>query len=421
MAALADEERVVAATRLGWAIAEVRGRLRRGPPEHDQPVRPEHALPLGDERSWREQTIETEVVAAALASALAVDFPLEELSGQRGNGTAAAHLRGLASQLEHDREHAPVHVGTRWDDLCEFLYDWDAKIQDTFAGDSFAAASGYQLGRGLAEVYWALDPKARDDDPRSWAFLLGDSRIEQLSRLLTSLTDYFNGNAAAAVTSSLGAWERAVADPDVPSLPDIEVTLHDQLRVWHDLLFLGQQPTDRVDATDLIAKARRAWPVVRAFLPRDRDCARRIHRRRCCFGVFVAGNYTTVLAPILTALGAFGVTSAGALARAKSEATSLLAQLRQAMVQKRSMKRSRCHPPASTSPRTPIVGADAKHAASCASCAPHLGNGPTSQSVFPRVHKSPAEKQMDANANRRRMITGVVLRLPGARIAPARN
>src|SRR5690348_10891393 len=93
-----DSSRVLCALRLGWAIAEVRGRLKQGPPakaaEGATMSRDDHVLPLGRERSWLEQTIETESVAGALAETLCLDVTLDQLTG---GGEAATRA---SAQLE---------------------------------------------------------------------------------------------------------------------------------------------------------------------------------------------------------------------------------------------------------------------------------------------------------------------------------
>src|SRR6266540_3205994 len=73
-----ETDQVVEALRFGWAFAEVRGRMRMGDPQHLTGARPDHALPLGDERSWLEQTIETEKVVQTLAEHLGLDFQRAE-------------------------------------------------------------------------------------------------------------------------------------------------------------------------------------------------------------------------------------------------------------------------------------------------------------------------------------------------------
>ena len=49
-----------------------------------------------------------------------------------------------------------------WEDLAELLYHFDAHIQDRPRRSRRPKPAAYQLGRGLAETYWALDPTAAD-------------------------------------------------------------------------------------------------------------------------------------------------------------------------------------------------------------------------------------------------------------------
>jgi hypothetical protein len=179
-AVAADADDVLVALRLGWAVAELRGRLRPGDkliaiePLSTQ-LRDQHALPLGGERKELEQLIEAETVLAALAARLTLDFACSELTGQgsAGGQLASVRLVELAKALSRagagDRDAA-------WDTMAEFLWAWDARIQDELAGRSFATASAYQLGRGMAEIAW-LDPcKTAPDEATSWTFVLGGRR-----------------------------------------------------------------------------------------------------------------------------------------------------------------------------------------------------------------------------------------------------
>ena len=69
----------------------------------------------------------------------------------------------------------PLNRPETWELLADCLYHWDAHIQDTLAAESETQSSAYQLGRGLAEAYWAY-PGAADGEPGSWSVLLGEQR-----------------------------------------------------------------------------------------------------------------------------------------------------------------------------------------------------------------------------------------------------
>ena len=175
--------------------------MRTGPPQHPTGLRAEHALPLADERTWGEQTIETKVVVSTLAT-------------KRGLAALKDDLDRLADGLRDAHESGDDHaVRVRWNEACEFLYKWDAATQDTLAASSFTVASAYQLGRGLAEIYWALDPSVSPaDDPRSARFLLGADRLQAFGRLLPRLTAYFSPATTPAIQASLMAWAQVASN-----------------------------------------------------------------------------------------------------------------------------------------------------------------------------------------------------------------
>ena len=73
-----DSDRVQAAIRLGWAVAEVRGRNRPGGPSGavlNLPVQVDDPLPLRVQRTRTELRIEAQGVLSYLAARLEVDGP----------------------------------------------------------------------------------------------------------------------------------------------------------------------------------------------------------------------------------------------------------------------------------------------------------------------------------------------------------
>ena len=61
---------------------------------------------------------------------------------------------------------AAVHRA--WPDLAELIWKFDAHIQNRLTASSETQAWGYQLGRGLAETYWALDHWQSDGSHGDW-------------------------------------------------------------------------------------------------------------------------------------------------------------------------------------------------------------------------------------------------------------
>jgi hypothetical protein len=160
----ADRDLVVTALRLGWTLAEVRGRNRLYPPPIDTSSFPrgDHALPLRYERSAPEQNIEAQVVVSYLAKRLEVDNPL---------GQPTSYPTALAQTLQALADARPKggkDADDAWDNLAELIYHWDADIQDRLSAVSDSQNMGYQLGRGLSESYWALDGATAS----SWKVLL---------------------------------------------------------------------------------------------------------------------------------------------------------------------------------------------------------------------------------------------------------
>ena len=82
-------------------------------------------------------------------------------------------------------------------------------------------AAAYQLGRGLAEVYWALDPAATCDPPAPdcWVFLLGASRCKELARLAGRLSGYFNPYCCPALAGTLRLWQSVAGDRSGEAAP----------------------------------------------------------------------------------------------------------------------------------------------------------------------------------------------------------
>jgi hypothetical protein len=297
-----DAYDVLSALRLGWSVAEMRGRNRPdGPPGEvvGMPDHVDHPLPLRIERGKTELRIEIQSVVAELAQQLRVDDAPDGTSYSAALGEKTkllAHVRahqaadalrqaldlrgqqqpeqalqaltnGLAAQqavvarrrqalaaaqfarapetairteqaccageeaglaaLEHvidtfaeGQQGAIAHCLDEfaaaacqpWADLAELMWQFDAHVQDRLAALSESQAIGYQLGRGLADTYWALNP-GQEDGSASWSFLLGERRCGELSRLTGRLAVYMGEYTAPAIAGSLEVWKAVVSTP----------------------------------------------------------------------------------------------------------------------------------------------------------------------------------------------------------------
>jgi hypothetical protein len=367
VAAPEDAEDVLCALRLGWFLAEVRGRNRPGGqlgaglPQND-----DHALPLRIERSPTELRIEAQKVVAQLAAHLnvdtdshgagfgaaidakarlldpvrapkasaalqralgqlrmaqagrsyrgasgpptpqqalqtltaAVDSQQQIVAAAQDQAAAAGEQRGLDALRDAvvalpavtggDTVAARARVelirgslqglvaaaSAAWDDLAELLWKFDAHIQDQLSATSEAQACGYQLGRGLAETYWALDPEAPDDPDeaaagcRGWDFLLGPDRCTELSRLAGRLGAYMPEYTAPAITGSIEIWRYLAGLPAWRGDGQVaNDALYQQIRRWYELIVLGQDPTTLVKPNGLISSYQTFGRAIRLFWP----------------------------------------------------------------------------------------------------------------------------------------------------------
>src|SRR6266702_963045 len=104
-----EQNRAQDLMRLGWAIAELRGRVYFRPVDPGcmagkAVARADHSLPLSAERSPKELLIETSEVVQALAKQTSLEFDGSHRKDSSGNApaapcTAAARVAELASQV----------------------------------------------------------------------------------------------------------------------------------------------------------------------------------------------------------------------------------------------------------------------------------------------------------------------------------
>jgi hypothetical protein len=354
----ADLERLRAALNLGWSMAELRGRLRYG---HVQPPgtvdyqfpRAVHALPIGGEHSLVEQQIATRVAVGLLAQPFGLDEP------PPGRKEAASEtIRTLAIDLEKkldaaeadgrpparlDTYPADSDVGKAWEQVADAIYYWDEQIQDGL-GVSAELLAAYQLGRGLSETFWALNPDApapaekpslqstdSPPDPASWEFLLGPRRLQMLGACLALIEGALAPLSSPAVKGPLGRWCQLVADQQVRSRShDAQLALRSQLQNWRDVLLGARNPTSFAKHPGFRQALRQALRVMQT-LPLETALAGVGIALLAIAGYFLGADTSNKgLAVFASILGFFGVTGAGLLARAKAQAAVLSGHLREA-------------------------------------------------------------------------------------------
>ncbi len=340
-----------AALRIGWTLAEVRGRLDPAADQSPDPDPPPPALLLdaANERSAVERQVEAVKVLATLSQGGTVDMKLGvltfDLSWANKDAavtglTASQMLRYLASRLIWSRTGkdlsgtlgaaSPIDAGTTdktadwWGRLALFLWAWDEAIQDQFATQTFGTASSYELGRGLAESYWALAPSSPAGGPSSWAFLLGVNRVGALTDLCRRLGPVIGTVTAGAVEKTIGSWGEVAKYPG--AYVDPQEKLRQQMLVWRDLLVTGRDPLTMVDSKDLEKVARRPWPLVRAF---GWEIALSV------VGAVLIGlgaaYFSKFSATFLSVLGAIGITASAVVGWAKNNVQKVAQSVRAAL------------------------------------------------------------------------------------------
>ncbi len=336
-----DVATVRAAFRLGWAIAELRGRYRLGrgniglQPGHG---RTDFALPLAPERSEVEQKHETEAVIAQLVSdqTLKVVSKAHEVwtntPGTDDDTTSASAVALLGEkidkQLKSSRRRPPPRPTevAAWTPFAHFMYKWDEWLQDRLVGRPMQAAA-YQLGRGLSETYWALDPATEDQtDWRSWSFLLGEERRALLKRQLGRLTAYVDPLTPPAIIGSLDAWGEVATDAKWRS-QDVLGDLYQQTLLWRDLVRGERDPKSLVDERQAFTQAGLMWPIVKAV--GIQTIVSLVFLAALVLGIIaLAKGKHGSLSTIATVFGSLGVTSTTLYTRAKVTTQRLGDQLR---------------------------------------------------------------------------------------------
>jgi hypothetical protein len=322
-----DAPEVVCALRLGWYIAEVRGRNRPGgpqPPGNALPPCGSYSLPLRIERTAAEQQAEALTVLRKLSCDLQVDTVT--VNDQEQSSAAVIEQQALALAAAEPQSSAATAA---WTALSASIYDLDAHAQDTLAAQSEMRAAAYQLGRGLAESYWALDPDAACAPlmPWCWAFLLGEHRCEELARLVGRLSGYYNPYCAPAVAGTLRLWQSVASDQEWRK--GAQDHLYGQLRRWYELLVLGQDPSTLIPPYALLKDWRAALQALRALWIQIVTAAVSIGLVIALITLVLSGSANASLKAIFGVVGVVGLSAASVAAGLKTTAQGLLSRLRQ--------------------------------------------------------------------------------------------
>jgi hypothetical protein len=335
MALPLDTTIVLKAFRLGWYLAEVRGRNRPNAPEQDDPGVPggdHHPLPLRIERTPIERRIEAQGVLAELATEFRVDD--DGLGGSYGKRVDQDAYR--LAQARKSAKTAPADLVQLWETLAEVLWDFDAHIQDVLTAASEMQACAYQLGRGLAETYWALDP-FETGRAHGWTFLLGDRRCAELSRLVGRLSAYLNTYTGSAIVGSIEIWKVFARDAVFDKNQDEQVRaarlaqnrVRDQIRRWYELIVLGQDPTTLIRPFDVLGSFRTVKQAIRQFWPQVAATVIGLGFLVVVLILLGVGAGSDLVKTLGVILAASGLSIGGISGALKNSAQGLLVRLRQ--------------------------------------------------------------------------------------------
>jgi hypothetical protein len=282
---------------------------------------------------------EEDAAAAARRAAVALQVDLDTVTGE-AHGLAALdavigtleQTNGAAAGIESIRQHQQAiatNAGKLWASLAELIWAFDAHLQDSITAASETQAIAYQLGRGLAETYWALDPDAAEGT-MSWDFLLGEQRCNELSRLVGRLSAYHSEYTAAAIAGSVAVWKQVVGTP--AWLGDRAAAQHDlycQTRRWFELLVLGQDPTTLVRPTAVMRSHRTLGRAIQIFWPQLVATAVGLGFLVTLLVLLNLGSAADWAKTGAGILGLAGLSIAGLTGRLKNSAQAMLTRLRQ--------------------------------------------------------------------------------------------
>jgi len=322
-----DALEVISALRLGWYVAEVRGRNRPAgpqPPGDELPDRDSHVLPLRIERTAAELRAEAQAILQKLAGDLHVDTVIVNNREQSRTAVINQQACALAATVP-----GTTAAAAAWNALAVSMHELDAHAQDTLAAQSDMQGSAYQLGRGLAEAYWALDPGAAcvPQTPQCWTFLLGAHRCEELTRLVGRLSGYLNPYCPPAVAGTLCLWQSVAGDEQWRK--GAQDHLYQQLRRWYELLVLGQDPSTLIPPYALLKDWRASAHAVRALWVQLVTAAVSLVLVIVLIALILNGSANAVLKAVIGVVGIVGLSAATVQAGLKTTAQGLVSRFRQ--------------------------------------------------------------------------------------------
>jgi hypothetical protein len=219
-----------------------------------------------------------------------------------------------------------------WNDFADSFYLWDAQIQDVLASAPFGASSAYQLGRGLGETSWSLDPTEPAGSSMSWTSLLASDRCLALTSLVVRLTPIaVTKDVSLCIKGALARWSERVTSKDFVSDDRSLVALRQQVALWRDLLLSGADPTALAPANASIRRISVLAPAIGSLWPMAAVGILSSALLGYAAYLMTTAHPSGITTTIITALGIFGFTGATVTAKASTAANNLAAHLRTAI------------------------------------------------------------------------------------------
>lgn len=323
-----DIDAVRYAFRLGWAVSELRGRYRPClfaqplPAVSTETATGSNPLPLAGERTSAAVRIEIRETVYALASSTQLELKVPALEA----------LVGELHSLEAQRTKI---LTDEWEKLADLFWSLDAELQDKLELPATQAAA-YQLGRGLADTYWALQTAEGDTSGSgSWTFVFGEPRQLAINRSARRLSPYLGAAVIAAISGSFGAWRAYLArvQDGEARAPEEQMLLYKQSLLWRDLVRGERLVRDLHDDPDTpTATGRELWRRVHVYREAILPVLPPLVFGLAASGFLiyaatslVSGSFGTT---ILSVLAGLGVTTASLYARAKAQLLNVFSVLR---------------------------------------------------------------------------------------------
>jgi hypothetical protein len=287
-------------------------------------------LPLANERSPAEIRKELLDTVEDLSNAVGLD--------DEASKTVWSELKISLTGLEaKDTDRKALWAGVEHRlGVAHKFYAFDAHIQDEIVLQASQAAA-YQLGRGLAETFWALQPECAADAMGSWEFLLGPERCDILCRLALRMSAYVEPEVLVAIAGPLKCWAKLASETERRGGADIEECLYHQGLLWRDLVRGERSPADlQLTGNTKAPATATAWKDLKLYRTAAVSLRWPLIGGIASLVLLVAGAWLLATgtdhagpSTAIGILGALGLTSAGLYAHAKANVTSLLSNLSQ--------------------------------------------------------------------------------------------